>query len=73
MSINQIAMVWSLMAVQGVRRLAESMTSGKPSSSKMWFVHWILGIWFYVAMSFAVWIDGAGKSFEYWFDVVLLR
>lgn len=59
MSMNQIALLWCLMAVQGVRRLAESINSSKNSSSKMWVGHWIVGIWFYLAMGFAVWIDGA--------------
>lgn len=62
MSMNQIALVWLLMAVQGIRRLSESMTSSMASSSKMWFGHWIIGLWFYLAVSFAVWIDGAGVS-----------
>lgn len=60
MSMNQIVLTWSLMAAQGVRRLIESITLGKASASKMWFVHWILGTVFYVAMSVAVWIEGAG-------------
>lgn len=64
MSMNQIAIVWSLMTVQGVRRLAESIAFRRSSSSRMWFVHWILGIWFYFAMSFAVWIEGAGMLFR---------
>ena len=61
MSMNQVALMWSLMAIQGLRRLAESILLGKPSASRMWFVHWILGILFYLAMSIAVWINGAGK------------
>ncbi|KAL8737367.1 MAG: hypothetical protein Q9181_001742 [Wetmoreana brouardii] len=59
MSLDQIALTWSLMAAQGVRRLMESTTLGKASASKMWIVHWMLGIAFYAAMSIAVWIDGA--------------
>ena len=35
---------------------------GKPSTSKMWFVHWLLGIAFYLAVGVSVWIEGAGKS-----------
>lgn len=61
--MNQLALVWTLMAVQGLRRLAESILLAKSSASKMWFVHWILGVMFYVAMSIAVWIEGAGKLF----------
>lgn len=61
MSMNQIALMWSLMAIQGLRRLTESILLGKSSASKMWSGHWILGMLFYIAMSIAVWIDGAGK------------
>ncbi|KAL8669569.1 MAG: hypothetical protein Q9168_005851 [Polycauliona sp. 1 TL-2023] len=58
-SMDQVALMWSLMAIQGVRRLAESVLLGKSSASKMWFVHWILGILFYIATTIAVWIEGA--------------
>ena len=61
MSIDQIALTWSLMSIQGVRRLLESSLLAKPSMSKMWFVHWLLGIAFYLAVSVSVWIEGAGK------------
>ena len=61
MSIDQIALTWSLMSIQGVRRLLESTMFAKPSSSKMWFVHWLLGITFYLAVAVSVWIEGAGK------------
>ena len=27
----------------------------------MWFVHWLLGIAFYLAVGVSVWIEGAGK------------
>lgn len=66
MSMNQITLVWSLMTVHGIRRLLESLTLGKSSLSSMWFVHWALGIWFYLAMSFTVWIEGAGKLLVAW-------
>ena len=62
MSIVQIALTWSLMSIQGLRRLLESTMFGKPSASKMWFVHWLLGIAFYLAVGVSVWIEGAGKS-----------
>lgn len=60
MSKEQVILTWVLMTVQGGRRLSESIYLGKPSSSKMLFVHWVLGILFYCAMSVAVWIEGAG-------------
>ncbi len=61
MSIDQIALTWSLMSIQGVRRLLESSMFAKPSTSKMWFVHWLLGIAFYLAVGVSVWIEGAGE------------
>lgn len=60
MSSEQVFLTWSLMAVQGIRRLYESVTLAKPSSAKMWFVHWFIGIGFYLAVGVAVWIEGVG-------------
>ena len=62
MPVVRIILAWALMSAQGVRRLVESAIFAKPSMSKMWFVHWILGIAFYTAIGVAVWIEGAGKS-----------
>ena len=61
MSIDQIVLTWSLMSIQGVRRLLESSLLAKSSESKMWFVHWLLGIAFYLAVGISVWIEGAGE------------
>ena len=61
MSIDQVALTWSLMTIQGVRRLLESSLLAKSSTSKMWFVHWLLGIAFYLAVGVSIWIEGAGK------------
>ncbi|KAB8236334.1 hypothetical protein BDV23DRAFT_171730 [Aspergillus alliaceus] len=58
MSINQIMLCWLLMLVQGVRRLHECFAFSKPSSSQMWFAHWLVGIAFYLAISIALWIEG---------------
>ena len=60
MSVDRIALTWTLMSIQGVRRLLESSLLAKSSASKMWFVHWLLGIAFYLAMSVSIWIEGAG-------------
>ena len=60
MSTDQVFLTWSFMAVQGLRRLYESVALAKPSSAKMWFVHWFIGIGFYLAMGVAVWIEGVG-------------
>lgn len=60
MTMEQITLIWSLMLIQGMRRLAESYFVTKHSASRMWFVHWYLGIAFYLAMGIAIWIEGAG-------------
>ena len=61
MSMNQITLLWSLMLIQGIRRLVESVFVMKTSVSNMWFLHYLLGIGFYLIMGVAVWIEGAGK------------
>ncbi|KAL4896660.1 hypothetical protein BDV59DRAFT_171168 [Aspergillus ambiguus] len=58
MSIHQVMLCWFLMLVQGLRRLSECFLFAKPSSSRMWFGHWLVGIAFYVAISVAIWIEG---------------
>lgn len=61
MSVDQVFVTWSLMSIQGIRRLLESITAAKASTSKMFFAHWLLGLLFYLAMGLAVWVEGAGK------------
>ena len=58
MTLHQVVVVWAVMLAQGCRRLYESLVFGKPSSAQMWIGHWALGIWFYLTMSVAVWIEG---------------
>lgn len=60
MSVDQVMLCWVLMMIQGARRLQECFVFSKPSSSDMWFVHWLLGIAFYLAAGIAIWIEGAG-------------
>lgn len=62
MSMEQIELTWALMGLQGLRRQLETSMLTKPSASTMWFGHYLLGIAFYLAMSVAVWIEGAGTS-----------
>jgi 3-oxo-5-alpha-steroid 4-dehydrogenase 3 len=62
MSLNQVILCWLLMTIQGSRRLYECMTMAKPSASKMWFVHWLLGIAYYIAITLAMWIEGIGTK-----------
>ena len=59
MTIDQIALTWALMTFQGIRRLVESLVLTKPSVSRMWIAHWLLGAAFYVAIGVATWIEGA--------------
>ena len=62
MSMNQIVLTWSLLVLQGARRLLESCLITKPSASRMWVAHWLLGVTFYLALGVAIWIEGAGMS-----------
>ena len=61
MSINQVFLLWSFMLLQGIRRLLESVFVTKMSTSKMWIVHYVLGIGFYMIMGISIWIEGAGR------------
>ncbi|KAG7451034.1 protein DFG10 [Guyanagaster necrorhizus] len=58
MTKEQILLTWALMSTQGCRRLYESICLAKPSTAKMWFVHWLLGWAFYSGMGLAVWVEG---------------
>jgi 3-oxo-5-alpha-steroid 4-dehydrogenase 3 len=62
MSLTQIMICWLLLAMQGSRRLWECFVFAKPSTSKMWFVHWLLGLGFYLAAGVAIWIEGSGMD-----------
>jgi 3-oxo-5-alpha-steroid 4-dehydrogenase 3 len=64
MTANQVLLAWSMMSVQGTRRLYESVTLTKPSKSKMWVGLWAIGIAYYVAMGITVWIEGISEWFE---------
>ena len=64
MSIDQILLSWSLLLLQGIRRLSESYLITNFSASRMWFVQWYLGMVFYVAIGVAAWIEGAGMSYK---------
>jgi 3-oxo-5-alpha-steroid 4-dehydrogenase 3 / polyprenol reductase len=59
MSFNQLVLCWTLLAIQGSRRLYECIILNKPSMSQMWIGHYLLGIGFYLAMGIAIWIEGA--------------
>lgn len=61
MTLGQIGLVWALMVLQATRRLVEHSVYLKPSSSRMWFVAWLLGLAFYMVTSVAVWVEGSRK------------
>ncbi|KAM5351356.1 hypothetical protein ACJ41O_004079 [Fusarium nematophilum] len=66
MDLEQVLVAWVLMALQGSRRLYESLYVSRPGSSGMWFVHWALGLAYYTAMGIAVWIEGSGAILASW-------
>jgi len=72
MDIEQVWFVWVLMLTQGMRRLYECITLSKPSRSRMWIAHWVLGLSFYVFMGIAVWIEGIRKKSKPSRDVSLM-
>ncbi|KAH7041111.1 uncharacterized protein B0I36DRAFT_233651 [Microdochium trichocladiopsis] len=59
MTMDQVVLTWILMSLQGGRRLYESLFVMRSSSSRMWFVHWALGLAFYFSTSIAVWAEGS--------------
>lgn len=60
-SLVAVKVAWALMALQGARRLFEQLFVLRSSTSKMWIIHWALGLSFYISMSVAVWIEGSGE------------
>ena len=61
MTFRQVLITWTLMLTQGSRRLYECLEFARPSSSQMWFGHWVLGMSFYIATSISVWVEGIGE------------
>ncbi|KAK4190106.1 hypothetical protein QBC35DRAFT_378764 [Podospora australis] len=60
-TILQVAVGWTMMFLQGTRRVYEHAVIIKPSStSTMWVVHWLLGLFFYLAISVSIWVEGSG-------------
>lgn len=60
MSTDQLTLLWTLMILQAVRRLWESIQTAKTSTSKMFLAHWLMGLTFYLCMGIAIWVEGAG-------------
>ncbi|EPE36183.1 hypothetical protein GLAREA_05521 [Glarea lozoyensis ATCC 20868] len=61
MSAEQALLLWFLMALQGLRRLYESIVFTKPSQAKMWIGLWVIGIAYYLFTGIGVWIEGIGE------------
>ena len=61
MSREQVSLVWCLMAFQGIRRLYESITLMKQSTSTMPVAHYVVGILYYLAVGITIWIEGASQ------------
>ncbi|KAI1393458.1 uncharacterized protein F4822DRAFT_13814 [Hypoxylon trugodes] len=64
MSINQVILAWVLMSLQGGRRLYEYVAVMRSSSSKMWIIHWLLGMAFYFCTNISIWLEGSGKYYD---------
>ena len=62
MTVNQVFLAWMFMAVQGGRRLYETIILTKPSQARMWVGLWAVGIAFYLVMGISVFIEGIGKQ-----------
>ncbi|KAI0530143.1 hypothetical protein GGR58DRAFT_261963 [Xylaria digitata] len=61
MTLGQVILVWCLMGLQGARRLYEYVAVLRPSSSRMWIIHWLLGNAFYLCTSVSIWVEGSGS------------
>ena len=61
MTLNQVWLCWSLMFVQGVRRLCESILYVKPTQATMPISIYAIGVLFYMMVNIAIWIEGLGK------------
>ena len=61
MSREQVLLLWSLMALQGYRRLHESILYMKPSASRMPLSIYLIGMAYYLTVSMAVWIEGSSS------------
>ncbi|KAI1327863.1 3-oxo-5-alpha-steroid 4-dehydrogenase [Xylariaceae sp. FL0255] len=64
MTICQVILVWLLMGLQAGRRLFEYLTILRPSPSRMWIVHWLLGHAFYVCTSISIWVEGSRSVWQ---------
>ncbi|KAK3322370.1 hypothetical protein B0H66DRAFT_200977 [Apodospora peruviana] len=60
-TLEQVAVAWTMMFLQGTRRAYEHAAIMKQQSkSTMWVVHWLLGLFFYLITSVSIGIEGSG-------------
>ncbi|KAK3391974.1 hypothetical protein B0T20DRAFT_396588 [Sordaria brevicollis] len=64
-TLGQVALAWTMMFLQGSRRLYEDWLTHGKSKSTMWIVHWVLGLSYYLVTSVAVWVEGSGAILDY--------
>ncbi|XP_044724275.1 3-oxo-5-alpha-steroid 4-dehydrogenase domain-containing protein [Hirsutella rhossiliensis] len=64
--MGRVFLAWSMLALQGARRLYECFRVVKPGRTPMLPAHWILGLAFYTVMNTAVWIHGSGPIIASW-------
>ncbi|KAH7382317.1 hypothetical protein BKA66DRAFT_570606 [Pyrenochaeta sp. MPI-SDFR-AT-0127] len=69
---GQLQIVWTLMLLQGVRRMLESYAYTSTSKSRMWFAHWLLGLLFYVTINVAIWVEGQNRAPGGWAVTLLV-
>ncbi|KJZ74106.1 hypothetical protein HIM_06555 [Hirsutella minnesotensis 3608] len=62
--LSRVFIAWSMLAVQGTRRLYESLCVTRPGKSPMLLIHWVLGLLFYTTMNVAVWVHGSGAILD---------
>lgn len=65
-ALGRVVVAWTMMALQGSRRLYECVAVTKPGSSPMLAVHWLMGLMFYGVMGVSIWIESSGKFIQYW-------
>ena len=59
MPLSRIYLLWALMAIQGSRRLYESIALMKPSKATMPVIIYLIGLVYYVMVSIGIWIEGS--------------
>ena len=62
--LSSTAVAWALLAIQGARRLYESLVVQKRGKSSMNGIHWAVALVYYGCISVSIWIEGSGKSYH---------